>query len=131
MSKILVADDEEELLELIRFSLDASGYQVTTAKNGKQALELFRKNTYDLIVLDVMMPILDGYHAASEITQDPKSPPVLLLTSRDFDQDQTAIKGSGASAFLSKPFEVPEFIQTGEKVRVNPNTLEYLDRVKD
>jgi len=110
--KILVADDEDGLLELIRFSLDTSGFQVTTAKNGKQAVDLAQKDKYDLIILDVMMPIMDGYHAASEITQDPKSPPILLLTSRDFDQDQAAIKGSGVSAFLSKPFEISELIQT-------------------
>ncbi len=112
MPKILVADDEDGLLELIRFSLDTSGFHVTTARNGKQALELAQKDKFDLIILDVMMPLMDGYHVASEISQDPKSPPVLLLTSRDFDQDQSAIKGSGASAFLSKPFEITELIQT-------------------
>ncbi len=63
-----------------------------------------------MIILDVMRPHVDVYHVASEISQDPKSPPVLLLTSRDFTADQTAIKGSGAAAFLSKPFEIPELI---------------------
>lgn len=110
MPKVLVADDEEELLELLRFSLDAAGFQVTTAKNGRQAVDSARAAKFDVVVLDVMMPILDGYHACSEITQDPKAPPVLLLTSRDFDQDQAAIKGSGATAFLSKPFEIPELL---------------------
>lgn len=119
MPKILVADDEEELLELIRFSLDTSGFHVTTAKNGKQALDLSQKEKFDLIILDVMMPLMDGYHAASEITQDPHAPPILLLTSRDFDQDQTAIKGSGASAFLSKPFEITELIQTVKDIITN------------
>ena len=110
MTKVLVADDEEELLELIRFSLDMAGFDVTTAKNGKQALDMSRERRFDVIVLDVMMPIMDGYHAAGEITQDPGAPPVILLTSRDFDQDQAAVKGSGATAFLSKPFEIPELI---------------------
>lgn len=112
MPKVLIADDEDELRELLRFSLDADGFEVTTAKNGKEALEHSRKQKFDVIVLDVMMPQMDGYHAASEITQDPKSPPVLLLTSRDFDSDQAAIKGSGASAFLSKPFDIPELLKT-------------------
>ncbi len=112
MTEILLADDEEELLELIRFSLDAAGYSVTPVKNGKLAVEQTKKKRFDLIVMDVMMPLMDGYHAASEINQDPEAPPILLLTSRDFDQDQAAIKGSGASAFLSKPFEVPELLQT-------------------
>ncbi len=112
MSKILVADDEEELLELIKLSLEGAGHDVTTAKNGKQATEKARLAKYDIIILDVMMPVMDGYHAAAEIIQDPKAPPVLLLTSRDFDQDQSAIKGSGATAFLSKPFEVTELLET-------------------
>lgn len=116
MSNILVADDEEELLELIRFSLDAAGHKVTTAKNGKVALDLARQNPYDLVILDVMMPIMDGYHAASEISQDPEQAPVLLLTSRDYDQDQSAIKGSGASAFLSKPFDIPDLLAVVEKL---------------
>ncbi len=110
MTQILVADDEEELLELIRFSLDAAGYSVTPVKNGKMALEYAQKKNFDLIVMDVMMPLMDGYHAAAEINLIPTAPPILLLTSRDFDQDQSAIKGSGATAFLSKPFEIPELL---------------------
>lgn len=119
MSNILVADDEEELLELIRFSLDAAGHKVTTAKNGKMALDLVRSQKFDLVILDVMMPIMDGYHAASEISQDPSLPPVILLTSRDYDQDQAAIKGSGASAFLSKPFDVPDLLDVVKKLTRN------------
>lgn len=111
MAKVLVADDEAELLELLRFSLDANGFQVVTASDGKKALDLSRKEKFDLIILDVMMPHMDGYHVCSEIVQDPKAPPVLLLTSRDFSQDQSAIKGSGATAFLSKPFEIGELIE--------------------
>ncbi len=112
MADILVADDEEVLLELIRFSLASAGHSVTAVKNGKMAVDESRKKKFDLIVMDVMMPVLDGYHAASEINQDPKAPPILLLTSRDYDQDQAAIKGSGVSAFLSKPFEVNELLET-------------------
>lgn len=111
MAKILVADDEEGLLELIRFSLDADGHTVTTAKNGKDALALARKDRYALIVMDVMMPFMDGYHVAAELSQAKDAPPILLLTSRDFDQDQAAIKGSGATAFLSKPFEIMELLR--------------------
>jgi len=112
VAKILVADDEDELLEMIRFTLDADGHAVTTARDGKQALALAQKGTFDCIVLDVMMPHLDGYHVASMLSGNPNSPPILLLTSRDFDQDQSAIKGSGATAFLSKPFEIPELLKT-------------------
>lgn len=95
---------------MVRFSLDAAGHKVTTAKDGKQALEFAKKEPFDLIMLDVMMPFVDGYHVANELAQDPKSPPILLLTSRDYDADQAAIKGSGATAFLAKPFEVMELL---------------------
>ena len=114
--RVLSADDEVELLELLRFSFSADGYEVVTANDGRKALDLARSGGYDLIVLDVMMPQMDGYHVANELTQDPKSPPVLLLTSRDFDQDKAAVKGSGASAFLSKPFEISELLDVARSL---------------
>jgi two-component system alkaline phosphatase synthesis response regulator PhoP len=120
MPKVLVADDEQELLELLRFSLDADGYQVVTASDGQKALDLARKEKFDLIILDVMMPRMDGYHVSGEITQSPSSPPVLLLTSRDFTQDQPAIKGSGATAFLSKPFEITELLEVARDLVKKP-----------
>jgi DNA-binding response OmpR family regulator len=116
LPKVLVADDEEELLELLRFSLDAGGFHVTTANNGKEALRLAQNGQYDLIVLDVMMPQMDGYHVAGEVSQDPSSPPILLLTSRDFTADQAAVRGSGATAFLSKPFEITELLDVAKKL---------------
>jgi DNA-binding response OmpR family regulator len=111
MPKVLIADDEPELLELLRFSLDADGFEVVTASDGKKALDLSRREKFDVIILDVMMPHMDGYHVAAAITEQLGAPPVLLLTSRDFSQDQAAIKGSGANAFLSKPFEITELLQ--------------------
>jgi two-component system OmpR family response regulator len=116
LPKVLVSDDEAELLELLRFSLDAGGFHVTTAQNGKEALERAHNEKFDLIILDVMMPFVDGYHVASELSQDPKSPPILLLTSRDFSADQAAVKGSGATAFLSKPFEITELLTVAKKL---------------
>lgn len=116
MAKLLVADDEAELLELLQMTLVSAGYEVTAVSDGRQALQKAHGEKFDLVILDVMMPHMDGYHVASELTQDPKSPPVLLLTSRDFGQDQSAIKGSGASAFLSKPFEIPELLDVVKKL---------------
>ena len=116
MPKVLIADDEAELLELLRFSVSSAGYDVVTANNGKTALNLSQTEKFDLVILDVMMPQMDGYHVSSQITQDPKGPPVLLLTSRDFSQDEPAIKGSGASAFLNKPFEIPELLDVAKKL---------------
>ncbi|MCB4757350.1 MAG: response regulator [Elusimicrobia bacterium] len=116
MPRVLIADDESELLELLRFSLDAAGFEVTTVTDGKKALDMANSQKFDLIILDVMMPHMDGYHVAQEISQDPKAPPVLLLTSRDFQQDKAAVKGSGATAFISKPFEIPELIDVAKRL---------------
>jgi two-component system alkaline phosphatase synthesis response regulator PhoP len=116
LARVLVADDEAELLELLKFSLTAAGYEVVPVKNGKIALELAQKEKFDLIILDVMMPYLDGYHVAGVLSEDPKSPPILLLTSRDFSQDAAAVKGSGATAFLSKPFEIPELLEVAKQL---------------
>lgn len=116
MAKILVADDEDGLLEMIRFSLEAAGHTVNAVTNGKAAVEQAGKDRFDAVVLDVMMPFMDGYHACAEITQAPDSPPVLLLTSRDYDQDKSAVQGSGASAFLNKPFEVSELLRVVQEL---------------
>ena len=110
MAKILVAEDESAVLELVRFSLDAAGHQVVAVSNGRDALETARKESFDLILLDVMMPFMDGYHVAREISEDPDAPAIILLTSRDFDKDTSAVKGCGAAAFISKPFEVTELL---------------------
>jgi two-component system alkaline phosphatase synthesis response regulator PhoP len=119
VTRILVADDEEGLLELIRFTLDGAGYQVITARNGQEALNQALTAPFDLIILDVMMPLMDGYHVAREVSENPKSPPILLLTSRDFDTDQAAVQGCGATAFLSKPFEVSELLSTAQDLITN------------
>jgi len=116
MTRVLVADDEAELLELLQFSLNAAGFEVVTVNDGLKALEASRKSKFDVIILDVMMPRMDGYHVAQEVSQDPKAPPILLLTSRDFTQDQSAVKGSGATAFISKPFEIPELIEAVKRL---------------
>ena len=110
MAKILIADDEAELLEMLKFTLESAGHHVIAVPDGRQAMNLAKAQPFNLIILDVMMPHMDGYHAAREIADDPTAPPILLLTSRDYTQDQTAVKGSGASAFLSKPFELKELI---------------------
>ena len=116
MANILVADDEDGLLEMITFTLQGAGHDVSTAKNGRAAVELAKREKFDAVVMDVMMPFMDGYHACAEITGQDEPPPVLLLTSRDFDQDAVAVRASGATAFLSKPFEVEELLKVVQEM---------------
>ena len=108
MANILIADDEDGVLEVIQITLETDGHHVTAVKNGRAAVEAAKRERFDAVVMDVMMPFLDGYHACAEITGLDDAPPVLLLTSRDYEGDSTAVRGSGATAFLSKPFEVAE-----------------------
>jgi two-component system alkaline phosphatase synthesis response regulator PhoP len=105
--KILIADDEIELIELLEYNLKKEGYQVYTAINGKEALELAQKVKPDLILLDVMMPEMDGMEACNEIKADDslKGTLVAFLTARGEDYSQIAGFDSGADDYITKPIK--------------------------
>jgi two-component system alkaline phosphatase synthesis response regulator PhoP len=105
--KILIADDEIELIELLEYNLTKEGYQVYTAINGKEALELAQKVKPDLILLDVMMPEMDGMEACNEIKADDslKGTLVAFLTARGEDYSQIAGFDSGADDYITKPIK--------------------------
>lgn len=107
MKKILIADDEPDILNLIRLSLEECGYQVATAHNGKEACEKFSSQHFDLVILDVMMPVLDGFNAVRKIRES-STVPVILLTARVDDMDKVLGLGLGADDYIAKPFSVAE-----------------------
>ncbi|HOW27436.1 MAG TPA: response regulator [Elusimicrobiota bacterium] len=109
--KIVTADDDPETLEFIKMALEMAGYDVKTASDGRQALEVIKAEIPDVCILDVMMPYVDGYHVAEEISEKLPQIKILLLTSRDFGKDKLAIEASGADAYMSKPFDVNEFLR--------------------
>lgn len=100
---ILVADDEEQLLHQIEAYLKQAGYRVLTATNGAMALELFRQESPDAVILDVMMPEMDGFTAARLIRQH-SMVPILMLTARDDEFDQALGLELGADDYITKPF---------------------------
>ncbi len=104
--RILVADDDAELVELVTFSLKRAGYAVGTAANGIEAIKKARSLTPDLIVLDVMMPELDGFAVCEVLRRESAtaSTPILLLTALSGELSRLAGLGSGATDFVSKPF---------------------------
>jgi len=106
--RILVADDDPDLLELLNMDLSFQGYEVVTATNGKEALDLAQKEKLDLILLDVMMPYIDGYHVASELSTKMGSsvPKIMIMTSRDTVREKGVAMMSGAVSVLQKPFEM-------------------------
>jgi len=104
--KILVVDDDAEMVELLSFSLKQAGFCIGTASNGVDALKKARSLKPDLIVLDVMMPELDGFAVCEILRRDPAtaSLPIMMLTALSSELGRLAGLGSGASDFLSKPF---------------------------
>jgi DNA-binding response OmpR family regulator len=101
-----------EALELLRTVLEADGHQVTAAVDGRQALRLGESEKYDLYILDVTMPFLDGYHVAEKISDKYPDQKILLLTSRDYDRDKMAVESCGADAHMTKPYDVNELLRT-------------------
>ena len=105
--KILVVDDEALLVKGIRFNLQNDGYEVITGSDGVQAVELARSQDPDLIVLDVMMPRLDGLQACSKI-REVSDVPIILLTAKADDMDKLLGFDQGADDYLTKPFNILE-----------------------
>ena len=106
--RILVADDDPDLLDLLKMDLAYQGYEVLAAANGKDALQIALNETLDLVLLDVMMPYIDGYHVAYELTNKlgGKAPRIMIMTSRDTVKEKGIALMSGATEVLQKPFEM-------------------------
>lgn len=106
--RILVADDDPDLLDLLKMDLAYQGYEVVAAANGKDALQMAMTESLDLVLLDVMMPYIDGYHVAYELTNKlgNKAPKILIMTSRDTVKEKGIALMSGATEVLQKPFEM-------------------------
>lgn len=107
--KILVVDDEIALLETLAYNLKKQGYEVETAKDGLAALELVRSTRPDLIILDIMLPGIDGFEVCREIRKDMNTP-VLMLTARDDEIDRVVGLEVGADDYLTKPFSMRELL---------------------
>lgn len=104
---ILVVDDEALLVKGIRFNLKSDGYDVITGSNGQEAVELTKSENPDLVVLDVMMPIMDGLTACSRIREF-SDVPIILLTAKVDDMDKLMGFDHGADDYLTKPFNILE-----------------------
>lgn len=105
--KILIVDDEKDLVETLTFRFEAAGYQVIAAYDGMEGLDKVKKDRPDLIILDVMMPKMDGYTVCRmlKFSETTKGIPIIMLTARGQDQDKALGKGVGADHYMTKPFE--------------------------
>jgi len=109
-TKILLAEDDANLGTLLQEYLEAKGYEVKLARNGKEGYDLFCKAEYDLCLLDVMMPLKDGFTLAKEIRLTNKQVPIIFLTAKSMKED--AIEGftAGADDYITKPFSMEELL---------------------
>ena len=105
--KILVVDDEQLLVKGVKFNLENEGYTVETAYDGEAAVELAKNNDFDLVILDLMMPKLDGLSACMKIREF-SNVPIIMLTAKGEDADKIMGFESGADDYITKPFNILE-----------------------
>jgi two-component system response regulator MtrA len=109
MKTILVVDDERHIVDLVRLYLEKEGFAVVAAHDGVDALDRHARHDPDLVILDVMLPKLDGFEVCREIRRRGDTP-VLMLTARDDDVDAIVGLELGADDYVTKPFELPELV---------------------
>jgi len=107
MARVLVIDDEPDVRWLIRMSLERAGHEVLDAEDGLRGVALAMKQHPDVIVLDLMMPVMDGYTVLDELTKDERTAgiPVLVLSARAIPAEAKRATDAGARRFLEKPFD--------------------------
>lgn len=108
--KILLVEDEEHLLKTMLLNLELEGYEVKTANNGIEALKKFRSSLPDLILLDVMLPELNGFDVCEEIRKENTGIPILFLTAKGTSEDKIRGLKLGADDYLTKPFNLEELL---------------------
>lgn len=114
--RVLAVDDEERILNFLSSKLKLSGYEVMTARNGNEALEISRSEEPDLIILDVLMPKMDGFETLKQLRTF-STIPVIFLTARGVDADRIKGLTLGADDYLSKPFNPDELVARIEAIR--------------
>lgn len=128
--RILAVDDEKHILRLVEINLQKAGYEVVTASNGREALEAVKLQRPDLIVMDVMMPEMDGLEALQHLKNDESSAsiPVVMLTAKAQDADVFQGWQSGADLYLTKPFNPLELLTFVRRILDTQGETEKSDK---
>ena len=111
--RVLIVDDEDYILQILSFSLQAEGWDVITASDGEKALDAVGEFGPDLVVLDLMMPVMDGYQVLKQLKgcQDTRHIPVIVLTAKGRDLDRQIAVESGADDYITKPFSPQRLVE--------------------
>lgn len=132
-ARILLVEDEENLLEVIQMNLELEGFDVVSVMNGKEALNRFKKERFDLVILDVMLPEIDGFTVCQTIRLENTQVPILFLTAKNTGADKIKGLKIGADDYLTKPFNLEEFIlrvqillkRSGKASELNSTSAHY------
>ena len=131
MSKILVVDDEKNIVDIIKYNLKKEGYDVITASDGEDAIKFNEEYKPDLILLDIMMPKLDGYAACRKI-REKYDTPIIMLTAKDAEIDKILGLELGADDYITKPFSVRELVaRVKANLRKRGGALSDLEKTDD
>jgi DNA-binding NtrC family response regulator len=115
-ARILVVDDEDDLRKLLTHFVSGAGYEVTAAEDGEQALEQLRKGAYDLALLDIMMPNMNGIELLKQIRQQSPGTKAIMLTGYTDLKNAMEAREFGARDFISKPFKMEDVLETIKRV---------------
>ena len=132
MSKILVVDDEPDAIELIKFNLKAAGYEIITAADGEEALKKARASLPDLIILDLMLPEVDGLEVCKILRRDTRvsATPIIMLTAKAAEIDRVLGLELGADDYVTKPFSPRELVLRVKRLlRTGPTTTGKEDQI--
>ncbi|EMF0197910.1 response regulator transcription factor [Enterococcus hirae] len=126
MKKVLVVDDEPSIVTLLTFNLEKEGYQVTSASDGQKGLELALEEPFDFMILDVMLPSIDGMAITQKLRQEKIDTPILMLTAKDDQVDRIIGLEIGADDYLTKPFSPREVLARMKAIfrRIEPRHVQ-------
>ncbi len=108
--RILLVEDEENIKDVIKLNLEMEGYEVVSTGNGKQAIKYFNEQHFDLLLLDVMLPEVDGFQICEQVRLTNMEVPIIFLTAKDTPMDRVAGLKKGADDYLTKPFNLEELL---------------------
>jgi DNA-binding response OmpR family regulator len=125
VARVLIVDDEPDILLMLRVNLEAEGYDTALAADGETALQRISEDAPDVVLLDVMMPVMDGWGVLNALKSHDRPPPVVVVSAKSSDRDIATALSLGAVAFVTKPFDPHHVLD--EVVRVLSSTPDELE----